>query len=50
MKLSKINLSVTYFYTQGKSASSGQKEKKQFKGTSDTGLTDYKKTTQTVIF
>ena len=53
MKLSKINLSVAYFSTQGKCASPGQKKsnlKVLLMHVEGWGLVDYEKNTQTVIF
>ena len=53
MKLSKKNLSVAYFSTQGKSASPGQKKsnlKVLLMNVECWGLEDYKKNTQKVIF
>ena len=55
MKLSKINLSVAYFFTQGKSASPGQKKSKlkvllMHVDVECCDLADYKRNTQTVIF
>ena len=53
MKLPKINLSVTYFSTQWKSASSDQKKsnlKVLLMHMECWGLADYKKNAQTVIF
>ena len=53
MKLSKINLSVAYFSTQGKCALPGQKKtnlKVLLMHVEYSGLEVYKKNTQTVIF
>ena len=53
MKLSKTNLSVAYFSTQGKSASPGKKKSKLkvlLMHVECCGLADYKRNTQTVIF